>query len=144
MSAGTIVVSAVAFVRGGHVLAVRKRGTARFMLVGGKPEAGEDAEQTAVRETFEEVGLVIDSLQLLGEFESPAANEPGHVLHSTVFTAELPGEPTAAAEIEELRWIPLDSTRGDLAPMLRDDVLPLLRAAHSSSMAGPGTLGAPE
>lgn len=128
MSTPTIVVSAVAFVRDGHVLAVRKQGTDRFMLVGGKPEPGESPEQTAVRETREEVGLHIEALELLGEFVSPAANEPGHLLHSTVYQAGLTGEPVPAAEIAELRWVPLDSTTDDLAPMLRDNVLPLLRA----------------
>lgn len=128
MTAPTIVVSAVAFVRDGHVLSVRKQGTDRFMLVGGKPEPGESPEQTAVRETREEVGLHIKELDLLGEFVSPAANEPGHLLHSTVYQAPLTGEAVPSGEIAELRWVPLDSTSHDLAPMLRDNVLPLLRA----------------
>lgn len=131
MSEPTIVVSAVAFVRGGRVLAVRKRDTERFMLVGGKPEPGESAEEAAVRETREEVGLEVDDLRLLGVFESAAANEPGHRLRSTVYTAHLPGEPVPAAEIAEVRWIPLDSTDPLLAPMLRDHALPLLRALES-------------
>ena len=126
----TIVVSAVAFVRDGAVLTVRKHGTDRFMLVGGKPEPGEAPAHAAVRETREEVGLTVCDLTLLGEFESAAANEPGHRLHSTVYTAELSGEPAPAAEIEELRWVALDSTDSDLAPMLRDHVLPLLRTVN--------------
>ena len=129
MNDATIVVSAVAFVRDGAVLAVRKRGTDRFMLVGGKPEPGESPEHTAVRETAEEIGLEVTDLSLLGQFESAAANEPGHRLRSTVYTAALTGEPVPEAEIEELRWIPLESTGDDLAPMLRDHVLPLLRSA---------------
>src|SRR5690606_1460904 len=99
----TIVVSAVALVRDGAVLTVRKNGTSRFMLVGGKPEPGESAYDCAVRETREEVSLELRDLVLLGEFESEAANEPGHRLHSTVYTASLPGEPVRAAEIAELR-----------------------------------------
>ena len=54
---GTFVVAAVAFVRDGHVLTVRKRGTTRFMLPGGKLEPGESAYAAAVREIREEVGL---------------------------------------------------------------------------------------
>ena len=137
MTDPTIVVSAVAFVSRGEVLTVRKRGTRRFMLVGGKPEPGESAEGTAVRETLEEVGLHVRGLRLLGEFESAAANEPGHRLHSTVFVADLPGEPLPGAEIEELRWVPLDSTAPDLAPMLRDHVLPVLRASDPSGASTP-------
>ncbi len=61
MTARTIVVAAVAFVRDGQVLTVRKRGTTRFMLVGGKPEPGESTYDAAVRETREEVGLDVST-----------------------------------------------------------------------------------
>ena len=102
-----IVVAAVALVRDGHVLTVRKRGTERFMLVGGKLEPGESARDAALRETYEEVGLEIESATLLGEFLSEAANEPGHSLHSTVFWVESDADPVASAEIAEVRWTPL-------------------------------------
>ncbi|TWG98990.1 uridine kinase, partial [Nocardioides sp. J9] len=78
--APTIVVAAVALVRDGAVLTVRKRGTSRFMLVGGKLEPGEDARDAAVREAREEVGLELADVELLGEYVSDAANEPGHRL----------------------------------------------------------------
>lgn len=132
-SAPVIVVAAVAFVRDGHVLTVRKRGTDRFMLVGGKPEPGETPEQTARRESLEEVGVAVGELEPLGAFVSAAANEPGHELRSTVFAAELTAEPAPAAEIAELRWCPLDATGSDLAPMLVENVLPLLRARHGQA-----------
>ena len=122
-----IVVAAVAVVRDGHVLTVRKRGTSRFMLVGGKPEPGEDPLATAVREAREEVGLEVGEAELLGEFVSEAANEPDHVLHSTVFLADPEGEPLAAGEIAEMRWTPLDDAGDHLAPMLEREVLPRLR-----------------
>lgn len=128
-----IVVAAVALVRDGRVLTVRKRGTERFMLVGGKLEAGETARDAAVRETYEEVGLVIESPTLLGEFFSEAANEPGHTLHSTVFWVESDAEPVAAAEIAELRWTPLSDHPDDLAPMLEHHVLPVIRATFTVS-----------
>lgn len=125
-----IVVAAVAFVRDGEVLTVRKQGTARFMLVGGKLEPGESPRDAAIRESAEEVGVVVTTPELIGDFESEAANEPGHRLHSTVFAAPLTSEPVAAGEIAELRWVSLTAAaRGeydDLAPMLEHDVLPLL------------------
>ncbi|MEN8706307.1 8-oxo-dGTP pyrophosphatase MutT (NUDIX family) [Nocardioides marinisabuli] len=139
MTAECIVVAAVAFVRDGQVLTVRKRGTTRFMLVGGKPEPGESAYDAAVRETREEVGLDVGgpgALSPLGVYLAPAANEPGRELHSTVFTASLPGEPRAAAEIAELRWMSLDGEgHDDLAPMLEHHVLPALRALEASATA---------
>lgn len=127
-----IVVAAVAFVRDGEVLTVRKRGTTRFMLVGGKLEPGEDPRAAAVRETREEVGLVIDDLAPLGEFLADAANEPGEQVRSTVFTAEVPAAPSAGPracnEIAELRWTPMHGAYDDLAPLLEHHVLPALRA----------------
>jgi 8-oxo-dGTP pyrophosphatase MutT (NUDIX family) len=126
-AAADIVVAAIALVRDGYVLTVRKRGTERFMLVGGKLEPGESAREAALRETYEEVGLEIDDATLLGEFFSEAANEPGHTLHSTVFWAESDAEPVASAEIAEVRWTPLRDHPDDLAPMLEHHVLPVIR-----------------
>jgi len=123
-----IVVAAVAFIRDGHVLTVRKQGTSRFMLVGGKFEPGEDALAAAIRETREEVGIVVTDLELLGDFVSEAANEPGHVLHSTVYLApdDITATPVASGEIAELRWTPMNDHPDDLAPMLEHHVLPAL------------------
>ena len=129
-SAKHIVVAAVALVRAGCVLSVRKHGTDRFMLVGGKLEPGESARDAALRETREEVGLDLTEATLLGEFDSEAANEPGHTLHSTVFWVETDAEPVASAEIAEVRWTPLWAHPDDLAPMLEQHVLPVLRAAE--------------
>ena len=121
-----IVVAAIALVRGGRVLTVRKQGTEKFMLVGGKIETGESALEAALREAHEEVGLSIETGTLLGEFDSAAANEPGHTLHSTVFWVESDQEPVASAEIAEVRWTPLVGHPDDLAPMLENHVVPVI------------------
>ncbi len=130
-TAADIVVAAIALVRDGCVLTVRKRGTERFMLVGGKLEPGESARDAALRETREEVGLEITEATLLGEFFSEAANEPGHTLHSTVFWVECDDEPVASAEIAEVRWTSLHERPDDLAPMLEHHVLPVIRTAFT-------------
>ncbi|MGX5358532.1 NUDIX hydrolase [Kocuria sp. KH4] len=122
----------------GALLTVRKRGTDRFMLVGGKLDPGETAVEAAVRETAEEVGLALrpGQLRLLGQFRAPAANEAATWVHATVFTAPLTGRPEARAEIEELRWlrlddVPLAGLPADLAPLLREHVIPALRGSPS-------------
>ncbi|WP_415836833.1 NUDIX hydrolase, partial [Nocardioides marinus] len=116
----------------GRVLSVRKRGTTSFMLPGGKLEPGEGAVAAAVREVREEVGLVVRDPAPLGRFTAPAANEPGHCVVSTVLTAQLPGEPVPAGEIEELCWVdphdPVVPPGTTLAPLTRDHVLPALLA----------------
>lgn len=116
----------------GRVLAVRKRGTSRFMLPGGKPEPGENAAETAVREVREEVGLSItaSSLSLLGTFRAPAANEAGREVEGTIFLAQEPlrTTPHPCAEIEELVWVAptgADETLA-LAPLLKDRIFPAL------------------
>lgn len=117
----------------GLVLNVRKRGTASFMLPGGKPEAGEDARATAVREVSEELGLALDPAQLqdLGVFRATAANEPGFVVEAAVFEHPLvPGAESAEAqaEIERIEWIDPAAARADMAPLNTDFVFPALRA----------------
>lgn len=119
----------------GRILTVRKKGTAAFMLPGGKIEPGETPAEAGAREVAEEVGLVLGPLAPLGRFVADAANEPGHLVDSTVFTAEPTGEPVAAAEIAELRWVdPDDETSWPpLAPLLRDHVLVALAEADRAS-----------
>lgn len=112
-----------------ELLTVRKNGTARFMLPGGKPEPGEDPKETAVRECQEELGahLVPENLRLLGTFRAPAANERGSEVEATVFTYPGVFDVAPSAEIAELRWMPLDQKLPhDLAPLLEYRVIPLV------------------
>lgn len=114
---------------GGLIATVRKRGTARFMLPGGKLEAGEDARDAAARECLEELGVVVEasSLEWLGDFVAPAANEPGQRVRGTVFTYPNIGHLEPRAEIEALRWLdPVAPLPPDLAPLLEHHVLPAL------------------
>lgn len=125
-----IMVSAVALRSAdGALLTVRKRGTQRFMLPGGKPEPGETARQAAARECAEELGvdLAPGTLRPLGVFRAPAANEPGWDVAATIFEAEAPGDVAPGAEIAELRWLDPTTTPlpEDLAPLLADHVLPI-------------------
>lgn len=114
----------------GEVLTVRKKNTSRFMLPGGKPDPGESAAQTAVRECAEEVGAVLDlaSLRSVGVFLSDAANEPGYLIEGAVFEHPLVDIAGPASEIAEIRWLDpaTDPLPGDLAPLLEHHVLPAL------------------
>ncbi|MGA8256628.1 MAG: precorrin-6y C5,15-methyltransferase (decarboxylating) subunit CbiE [Nocardioides sp.] len=125
----------------GRILTVRKRGTGAFMLPGGKIEPGETPAQTAVREIEEEVGLRLDHVEPLGHFVADAANEPGHLVDSEVFTAEHVGEPVRAGEIDELRWLDpgdLDGFGAPIAPLLRG---PVLAALSPVTVVGVGADG---
>lgn len=115
----------------GRVLSVRKRGTSRFMLPGGKPEPRETPRETAAREVREEIGALIGATSLtpLAIFLAPAANEAGRDVEGTIFTCEEPINPQPAAEIEEIAWVdprnPADAGV-DLAPLLETKVFPAL------------------
>lgn len=117
----------------GQILLVRKRGSPYYMQAGGKLEPGETPLQALQRELDEELGLAPTETahaHYEGYFESPAANEPGHVVHAHVFTLTLDRSISAAAELEEARWIsPAEVRSLRLAPLLSDHILPRLSPA---------------
>ena len=112
----------------GRMLVVRKRGTEAFMQPGGKRDAGEDDLTALGREIGEELGcrMVPGSARPLGEFECPAANEPGWRVRASVYVVNVRGAVVPQAEIAEALWIdPAAPTSIPLAPLTRDHVLPL-------------------
>ncbi|WP_420098965.1 fructosamine kinase family protein [Corynebacterium sp.] len=129
-------VSAVAFLRdapevpgGVEVLTVRKHGTRLYQFPGGKPDPGEHARDAAVREVAEETGVHVvgSSLGFAGTFTAPAANEAGHTVTADLFlhVGDMAGEPVAAAEIADARWLPVgtphrtpDDPEYPLAPLM--------------------------
>ena len=103
----------------------------------GEPEAGNESYggealvDAALREVAEEVGLTLDaeSLNKLGTFDAPAANEPGEVVVGTIFTytrTVTADEPHAAAEIGDTAWVNPAAPDRELAHLLRDRVFPTL------------------
>ena len=128
----TFVTAAFCLVRDGQLLTVRKAGSSRFMLPGGKIDPGETPREAAVREVMEEVGLdVSGDGEPLGRFHDVAANEPDAWVDATVYVMHLRAghDPAPRAEIAEQRWLRLDGELpADLAPLLSNHVVPALRA----------------
>jgi 8-oxo-dGTP diphosphatase len=112
-------VAAVAVVEDGRLLLVSKRAAPDvFYLPGGKPEAGESAEECVRREVREELGVDLASLEFDHTIHAPAALE-GVPMAMDVFRAELVGTPSAAAEIAAIAWHrPGDPLPGRLAPAI--------------------------
>ena len=121
-----IIVSAVVMHNAdGNILHVRKRGTSKLMLPGGKPEPGESFAAAAMREFAEELGgsLSPEHLTEVGTFRAPAANEAGFEVEGHVFAHPLIDFAGPDAEIEHLEWV---------NPARRDDEI----AAMSQAVMG--------
>jgi len=117
----------------GRVLLVRKRGTCAFMQPGGKRDRGEDDVAALSREIAEELGcgVLADSIRPLGEFDAVAANEPGFRVQASLYGLDVIGAIAPSREIDEAIWIdPAAPPDIVLAPLTRDHVLPLARAAR--------------
>jgi hypothetical protein len=67
----------------------------------------------------------------LGVFRAPAANEAGQEVVAAVYDTVIAGVPAARAEIAELLWLDPAAAGVDVAPLTRDHVLPLVRAASA-------------
>lgn len=113
----------------GRLLIVRKKNTHKFMLPGGKIDAGESPIEALMRELNEEVGIVIPPIlaHFIKTYEAPAANEPGYFIRSNLFFVLLPElmTVTANAEIAEAIWItPKEIPNYELAPLMTSFVIP--------------------
>ena len=125
----TIRKAAMFISRDGCILLCRRRkGSPLLILPGGKLESGETPEEALVRELREELGKVsVSGLKLLGRYAGPAANDSGKTVAIDLFGGQLKGKPRPCAEIGELVWFGPDGSPDELAPSLRDSILPDLR-----------------
>lgn len=130
--------------RGGCVLLARSRGARAFQIPGGKVEA-EDADDVAAlaRECREELGVEVapETAALLGRFSAEAAGKPGLIVTVKLYRADFAGEPSPCAEIEELRWQPLDSPAEDASDVVRLRIIPFLRALGAGGADAPRAEG---
>lgn len=130
------IVAAIAMNARGEVLLVRERGTAAFMLPGGKPGAGESAMDALAREVGEELdcGFERAGCRPLGTFRAPAANEPGFTVEAELFAVSLDGDPRPWGEIDALLWVDPDGELPDpMARLAREHALPQARLLKANA-----------
>jgi 8-oxo-dGTP diphosphatase len=99
-------ISAAIIVDNGRVLMVRRRiseGELMWQFPAGAIEAGEGAEDAAVRETEEETGLTVEAVKLLGERVHPKTGR----LMSYTACSPLSGEAHVADddELDAVAWV---------------------------------------
>lgn len=111
--ANSIKPSAGTFVqRDGTVLLIRRDDNGHWTMPGGAQDPGESLSRTAVRETYEESGITVELVGLVGIF-----TDPRHVIHYTsndevrqeftvIYRAEYrSGEPTTSVESTHVEWV---------------------------------------
>ena len=124
-----LVVAAAIVLRAGRLLVVSKQAAPDvFYLPGGKPDPGETLETALRRELWEELGVGVREVDPFGTVDAVAALERVD-MRMTVYLATLAGEPRPAAELAAMAWIAAPGDVPNLAPAVRDQVLPQLVSA---------------
>lgn len=114
----------------GRMLAVRKKNSKYFQMVGGKIDGKEEALETLRREFLEEINLDINfhRVKFLGKHETTAVNEENTRVHANVFHVQLNSLEMLkiASEIEEMAWLTKDNYKEfQLAHLLEEFSLPI-------------------
>ncbi len=93
----------------------------KWVLPGGGIEAGESSMQAAVREAKEETGLIISSLQSVGEksYDNQYKKVTVFYYTATVLSDDLVID---GQEIVNAGWFPLDALPPEILPRLSDEI----------------------
>jgi len=114
-------------VHGGKILLEQRKnepGRGKWSVPGGIVELGEALEQTVIRETEEETGLVVDDPVLVDAVSQISLDDAGKVKYHFVivdyFVRLKSGTLKAASDAAALRWVSLDDVESkDLTPSFR-------------------------
>jgi len=118
---------AAIILRGSEILLVKRAsepGLGKWSAPGGSVEIGETLEQALSREVREETGLEIEIGELAGVSDLIVRRDGiirFHYVLIDYFAAVRSGEPVAATDVSECRWVPLEQIgRYDVTESLLD------------------------
>jgi len=92
------------------LLAMKKRGfgVGKWNGVGGKPHGDEKIEETAIRETTEEIGVIPNNIKQVANLDFFFQNNPDWDQQVVVYTSnQWSGQPTESEEMKP-EWFDLD------------------------------------
>jgi ADP-ribose pyrophosphatase YjhB (NUDIX family) len=108
----------------GRVLLVQRADSGLWCLHGGAADVGERPSHVAVREAFEESGLIVRATRLLAVYDNrawPVDPEAGLHIYHLVFECEpVGGAPRTSVETTDVRWV-TQSEAADL-PLYRTHI----------------------
>ena len=119
---------ALCIIRYNRLLVLEEADNEFYLMPGGKPEAGESAEQTLKREIKEEIGVELDTrtLHYVGAFEDVAAGDTDARVHIELYSGDFSGEMKPSSEVTRLVWFSPKDDIAKLAPVTRNKILPAL------------------
>lgn len=95
--------------------AALRQHTGQVSLPGGRIDPGETPERAALREAYEEIGLMPDAVDVLGPLTPLPIAVSGHLLHPVVgFASHRPQFVIAQDEVARLLEVPLSLLQPDL------------------------------
>jgi len=113
----------------------------RLSLPGGRLETGETLAQGAAREAFEETGLTVEVVRMLGIYHCPATLEGGSAVIFVFESRVVGGQPTTSAEHPEVIFVPRqDLTELIASGQVRGSHVPLALAALDADVQLPNDL----
>ena len=95
-----------------RVLLIRQYGRPHWVLVAGYVNQGEDAEEAAVRETAEELGMTVSSLR----FNRSHYFAPSNTLMLNFTATVREPVPTPNGEVDDWSWFPVEEARKAIKP----------------------------
>ncbi len=130
--------SAIVFNDQNEVLLQRSASNGRWAPPAGYIDPGEAAHTTAVRETLEETGMIVEVKRLVGVYSDPSnyairRNPSGQIIHyiTIVYEATLVGgRLQVSEESTDVGWFPVDQLPKEIAPAARIRIQDAIRDSN--------------